>query len=134
MLHLITHICDDIRFETGNKVSLMGLYDQAVVVKKLPARLSKLCFFQTWADSPGVTSVAVELRGEPVGAVFRIEGRVLREEEKTKTRLRLMLTFSPVELRAEGEVEFVTYCNESSKPEWTHRITVRLDRSDADTQ
>jgi hypothetical protein len=33
MRHEVTIICDDIRQETGKKISLMGVYDDALVVK-----------------------------------------------------------------------------------------------------
>ena len=39
-----TILCDDVRNETRNKFSLMGVYTQNVVFQKLPAILPKLCF------------------------------------------------------------------------------------------
>jgi len=35
--------CDDIREEMGNKLSLMGVYANDLLVPKLPATISKLC-------------------------------------------------------------------------------------------
>lgn len=44
MRYLFTIYCDDIRYETGNKVSLMGMYQGGELhVQSLPATLAKLC-------------------------------------------------------------------------------------------
>jgi hypothetical protein len=40
-------ICDDIRHEAGNKISIMGLYSEKVLVQAFPAVLPKLCAFAT---------------------------------------------------------------------------------------
>jgi hypothetical protein len=38
-----TILCDDVRTETGNKFSLMGIYGQSILFKKVPAALPQLC-------------------------------------------------------------------------------------------
>lgn len=38
-----TQYCDDVRQETGNKVSLMGCYNHSMLVDHFPANLPKLC-------------------------------------------------------------------------------------------
>ena len=53
--HVYTIFCDDVRAEIGNKLSLMGCYDSALVVAQFPITLSKLCFVMTatsHADRP----------------------------------------------------------------------------------
>lgn len=40
---VLATFCDDIRYEQGNKHSLMGCYKSDLVVEKLPAGLPKLC-------------------------------------------------------------------------------------------
>lgn len=42
---LYMHICDDVRQETGGKISIMGVYDSYIVVPEFPYSLSKLCFY-----------------------------------------------------------------------------------------
>ncbi len=39
------HFCDDVRFEIGNKTSLMGLYSGEMLVQSAPTIVPKLCFF-----------------------------------------------------------------------------------------
>jgi hypothetical protein len=38
-------VCDDIREEIGNKLTLIGIYEQEIFVSKLPYTFPKLCFF-----------------------------------------------------------------------------------------
>lgn len=40
---VIAIFCDDIRYERGNKHSLMGCYSGELLVEQIPAILSKLC-------------------------------------------------------------------------------------------
>lgn len=47
--------CDDVRFEVGEKISLMGIYGSDVFLPRFPATLSKFCFVAycgTPFDSP----------------------------------------------------------------------------------
>jgi hypothetical protein len=49
------HFCDDIRFEVGNKNSIIGIYGGDLIVEKLPTTILKLCiagFFVTPASEP----------------------------------------------------------------------------------
>lgn len=38
-------LCDDIREETGNKRSLMGVYSDNLILKNVPATLPKICLY-----------------------------------------------------------------------------------------
>lgn len=39
------HFCDDVRYEIGNKTSLIGLYSGEMLVPSVPTVIPKLCFF-----------------------------------------------------------------------------------------
>lgn len=41
---LITTVCDDVRQEVGKKMSLMGIYDESMLLPQFPITLPKLCF------------------------------------------------------------------------------------------
>ena len=43
-------ICDDIRREIGNKISLIGLYQETILVSSLPYIFPKLCFHIEFKD------------------------------------------------------------------------------------
>jgi len=40
---VVIQFCDDVRYEVGNKYSLIGCYSDELIVDKLPALLPKLC-------------------------------------------------------------------------------------------
>ena len=61
--HLI--VCDDIRQEQGNKLSLIGVYKTDILVDKIPAVLPKLCFqihVRVPASDP-IKSLSIEFVG-----------------------------------------------------------------------
>lgn len=59
--------CDDVRTETHNKISFMGVYGGALLVERFPAALSKLCIvpsLSTPLDQPFKELAFVILAGE----------------------------------------------------------------------
>lgn len=42
---LYLHICDDIRYEEGGKLSIMGLYNSSIYLPQVPYIFSKFCFY-----------------------------------------------------------------------------------------
>ena len=42
---IFVNYCDDIRFERGDKISLVGVYGPQMVVPELPITLPRLCMF-----------------------------------------------------------------------------------------
>lgn len=59
--------CDDIRFEMGNKTSLIGIYGGELTASECPAVLPKLCvsaFMRTTAEQPLKTlTIKVNYKG-----------------------------------------------------------------------
>src|ERR1043165_7817812 len=47
---LYTLLCDDVRIEMGNKISLMGIF-QNIMVEKLPVSLIKFAVINHWKGS-----------------------------------------------------------------------------------
>lgn len=60
--HEFTLIADDVRNEKGNKISLMGVYGDEIVVESLPAALTKLCFFTRISGGEGEHKIKVSLK------------------------------------------------------------------------
>lgn len=68
--------CDDVRYEVGNKYSLMGCYSDELIVEKLPVALSKLCVqirASTPIDQPFSKLVLRALLGDETIAEANIE-------------------------------------------------------------
>ena len=128
MEHEVTFISDDIRHELGQKISLLGLYDRAIVFKSLPARLLKICVYQRWTDAVSISSAMIEFRGAPVGAgTYRVIGKSSEPEPHGPHGARILLAFGPIDFVKEGKLEVVTYFNEESAARHVHEIEIRVD-------
>jgi len=137
MKHLITLICDDIRSEIGNKISIIGIFDEAILPQNIPGRLPKLCLYQLWEADRDIFKEAermrIEVRGSALAGAYSVLAIAPDEPVATpgeapasvKKRARLMLTFSPVEIVSEGELEFATYVKDAEEPEHVHKLSVR---------
>ena len=98
---LVPLFCDDIRYEIGNKYSLIGCYGDEIVVDKLPAVLPRLC---------------VQLRAiTPLDNLFRklvfrahLNNFLLAELEVSQDQLDKMMTAAkPYEDEAVRRVSFM---------------------------
>jgi hypothetical protein len=126
MNHDLTIICDDIRQETGRKISLMGLYDEALLFKRVPARLAKLCMFQRWLGTDHPEKMRIEIRGSALSASVTAEAEG-EHPNPVATRLNLMVALAPFDVVNTGEVEFVTYFGDAAQPSHSHKIEIRVD-------
>ncbi|MDO8432837.1 MAG: hypothetical protein Q7S58_10570 [Candidatus Binatus sp.] len=128
MQHDFTIICEDIRQEIGRKLSLMGMYDEAIIFKRVPARLAKLCMYQRWSGSDQPQKARVLLRGSALSGSFVAHGaRDLEHYNPDVKRANVMIVFAPLDVVDVGEIELVTYFDESDLPSHTHRIEIRVD-------
>lgn len=58
---MVFGVCDDVRAEQGNKMTLVGYYGQSMNVGLLPAALPKLCFFAQFDSLEGVNAFSVRV-------------------------------------------------------------------------
>jgi hypothetical protein len=132
-------ICDDIRSEVGHKVSLMGIYDEKILLVQLPVRIAKLCLFQRWSQVPRGAKVAVEVRGTAMVTPVRLEPQEMEDSDQStsigKPKLviaKVQIAICPIDLSAEGNLEFLTYWEGSATPQHSHIIQVgRLTKEEA---
>jgi hypothetical protein len=124
-------ICDDIRSEIGRKVSLMGIYDEKILLPSFPARLAKVCLFQRWSEIPRGAKVFIELQGTAMVTPARTEPRAIKADDEileaampALVTARLVVALTPVDIAAEGNLEFLTYWEGSSTPQHTHVLQV----------
>jgi hypothetical protein len=114
---ILATFCDDIRYEIGNKYSLIGCYKQDLVLSKIPATLPKLCASVT-VLSP------IDQPFERLTIYARLDNEVIAELELTSDQLALLknemesqislgkekvqinchLVFSPLVLPQEGNI------------------------------
>ena len=126
MRHLSTIICDDIRYERGNKHTIVGVYEEAIVFQKLPARLQRFGIYQRWEDvSDAGPKALVRIRGVPVGEGLELELRTEADREgNSKLKAVIAISFGPVGFVAEGLLEITTEWP-SPGVSYTHTMEVR---------
>jgi hypothetical protein len=86
---LYTLLCDDVRIEMGNKISLMGIF-QNIMVEKLPVSLIKFAVINHW-------------RGE---GIHQTEVRIMSPD---KQNLVVTSQTTPIELAAGGYTDNVSF-------------------------
>ena len=126
----VTIIGDDIRVEVDNKLTLVGVYDEAILFPELPARLLKLAFYQRWLEASTVDlkKMSVQLAGSAIGElVLRAEARPASRPEAGLQSIRVILTHGPLDFLREGEIEFVTYFNDEPEVQHRRKLTVGVD-------
>ena len=120
---VLATFCDDIRYEVGNKHSLMGCYKQELFVDHLPATLPKLCAsvsVNTPIDRPfEKLTICARLDGDSL-ADLEIEENQLKSaqsevsikalEGMKRIEISCHLTFAPFIITEEGvlRIEIVT--------------------------
>lgn len=61
--HINTIVCDDIREEAENKISLMGVYQKDIVLNKIPTILPTLCLMFTFEGvKTNLSGLKIELK------------------------------------------------------------------------
>ncbi len=128
MNHELTIISDDLRHELGNKFTLAGIYEEAIVFPQLPSRILKLAFYQRWLDISNLRKVRVELRGSAMGeTVLRAEARPTEQQPDKPHPVRIYIFFGPLDFLKEGAIEFHTFFSDDTKPHWVHQLGVKVD-------
>lgn len=115
---VVTQFCDDVRYEVGNKYSLIGCYGDEMIVDKLPALLPKLCVqirAFTTIDQVFTKLVLRAFLGEELIAEANIEfGKISADDapaDATRMGIMTFMFFSPLgitepcQLRIEAETE-----------------------------
>ena len=127
MRHEVTIISDDCRLEVGNKISLSGIYDEAIVFRSLPARVLKLCLYQRWSDFPTPEIVTIIVRGAPIGDLeLRGEAKP-SAPPKAGLQARIMAAFGPIDFISDGTLSFGTLLGNDQEPIYVHKLSVRID-------
>src|SRR5690242_16585044 len=110
MKHEVTIISDDLRQEFGNKITLAGVYDYAIVFQSLPARMLKLSFYQKWTECSDIRKVTILVRGSAITGELRADAKKA-SSGRTTDHARIMLTLGPIDFVKEGTLEFQTFVN-----------------------
>ena len=101
-------ICDDIREEIKNKVTLVGIYTDSIYVSKIPYSFPKLCFFTQYSNIRAGDRFSVELI-DPVGKKLGkpINGIIQPPLDKPIKKIRLLGIYSPLKIEQEGTYSLI---------------------------
>lgn len=121
-IHII--LCDDVRTETGNKFSLMGVYHRNMVFKDFPAALPKLCFCIM------IEGIKVDFREcnvvvkcpetEPMSILLR-----LSEENYTGRDMVLFAIMAPFRVKAAGTAKLEVRLGRNRRPSAVHKFEIQ---------
>lgn len=114
-------ICDDIRFEQGNKVSLIGVYTNGILVPKFPHLFLKLCLAQQFEDAANTKKLRCVLLGPKVNV--KAEATT---QDPSKPVLRVTMAFTNFEVFEEGDYRFETYFDGDETPGTIKQFYIRL--------
>lgn len=108
--------CDDVRFEVGNKMSLMGIYGGEIyLIGKPPTILPKIVLvlevITDFEDLMGDIGVRVKMRGaddDMLGFTVPAPMRPPRAEDTKRWMVRMPMPISPFVVAEEGILEVYT--------------------------
>jgi len=124
--NLISIVCDDIRTEVGKKLSLIGIFDQAILVAAFPHFFPKLCLFQKWEGLKDAKEMKIELSGEGI-TPLTMEMKMDPKHAKKTGRTNIVVSFVALEIPKSTILKFKTYFDE--KPQPAHELEISVEES-----
>lgn len=100
-------ICDDVREEKSGKETLVGVYNEKIIVKSLPTLLPKLCFRIRITQIRRPLDIALSLRAPEGGDSITGLKAIIPTSTEESSEHNLTLVMSPFVLKAEGEYSLI---------------------------
>lgn len=117
-------LCDDIRMEADNKISLMGVYQDDLIIDEIPQILPSLAFMIVF-EGPKIQFTNVELiikapKSKPDIVIFESqpEGYVQNDD------IKMLFKLTPFRIKAEGKVKLQIRLPESKKAKTIHTFNI----------
>ena len=108
-------ICDDIREEKGNKLTLVGMYQRDIFVPKFPFSFPKLCFVLSYTGIKGGDSFSMQLitpSGKQLGPTIK---GVAQQGIKRSASFVALAMFSPLVVNEAGLHKMLVTFNDTDK-------------------
>ncbi|HOQ43538.1 MAG TPA: hypothetical protein PK178_15360 [Smithellaceae bacterium] len=119
-----TILCDDIRQEIGNKISLMGIYSKEIVVPSIPFVFPRLCLWLTAKDIKreiaDLKVVVTTPQNEPI-----TNDLPAPPHQEVPQDIQMGITIAPIKVNGEGEAKIEIFQKTESKPLITHYFSLR---------
>jgi hypothetical protein len=111
-----TMLCEVVRVEANNKLSLLDLFGDSILVPRVPVVLPSLAIIQRWqptpSEPPGAQfSVAFELRG-PGLAPIRMPAQAVVVPGPPKPLINIIMQLQGLPVAEQGNYQLVTYFND----------------------
>jgi len=120
--HII--LCDDVRHETGNKLSLMGIYGRELVVSAIPAMMPHLCLVVMLEDIVRPfkeIKAKVMLPGsDPLGITIPGPARLLEGGNHT-----VIVALAPAKIHKPGTGVLELYFFDEETPQIVYSFSIR---------
>ncbi len=117
-------LCDDVRNEIGNKLSIMGIYGPELWIGKLPAVMPKLCFvvmLEHVLRSFVSARARVTMPGfEPVDLPIQALPGPQAGSNHT-----IIVALAPAKIGQEGPARFEFYLSGEDAPQIVHEFGIR---------
>lgn len=121
-----TIVCDDIRHELGNKLTLAGVYGEQIIIGTIPCILPKLCL------AVFLHGVNPEFKGFDVNVKFpdgetkKLQHIAVDQQrpKKGKQDANVVIVISPFRVPCEGKAAFELSSGMQKKPEIIHKFDI----------
>ena len=102
--HINTIVCDDIRQESNDKLSLMGIYQKNIIVDNIPTILPTLCFMFTFDDvKTNLSGLKIEIK-QSKNVITLLELDNFPENPDSIETVRLLAKITPFRINKEEKV------------------------------
>ncbi len=121
--NIYTILCDDVRQEVGNKVSLMGIYSKDILVNKVPVILPHLCLaifiegLQTPFSKVRVTVKTPE--AEPINITSQPPSKLKGDN------FNIVIGMAPFRIKGTGQAKFELHFDDAKKPNVVHNFIIK---------
>ncbi|MBW2370748.1 MAG: hypothetical protein JRH15_22990 [Deltaproteobacteria bacterium] len=118
-------VCDDVRNEVGDKISLMGIYSRDVIVPKVPTILQKLSFVLTLRGiKKKFKSVWVTIKCK--GTKEPLLEQKLQVDPGPANNLHLIAQFAPFRIDKTGVYRLEYKFSKKKTPDLVHEIEIKV--------
>jgi hypothetical protein len=118
---MFTILCDDIRQEMGNKISLMGTYGKDVIVPSIPFVFPKLCLLviakEVQIEIPWLKVIVTTPKSDPI--ILDIPAPPVKNMGED---IQIGITIAPLNIKSEGKATIDISQKGESKPFISHRF------------
>lgn len=127
--HVYTLICDAVRPEANQKITVLGLLGDEIFVPQIPTQLASLAFLQKWKPSQNeaagrsfMFSFEIRVPGAPAPIAIPAQSSTVPPSERPQMNFVLQIQGFPVQQK--GEYELRTFIDGQLR--YTHTFLIGL--------